>query len=54
MGVFLPLRFCLYPNDIQNVFVLKKINGLIFKPDKSACKACTFKTMSKAWHTEFL
>ena len=51
MGVSLPLRFCFYPNDIQNAFVFKKINGLIFKPDKSACKACTFETISKAWHT---
>ena len=44
----------LFLSYMENVFVFKKVNGLIFKPDKSACKACTFETISKAWHTEFL
>jgi len=44
----------LFLRYMENVFVFKKVNGLIFKPDKSACKACTFETISKAWHTEFL
>lgn len=38
----------LFLRYIENVFVFKKINGLIFKPDKSACKACTFETSIKS------